>query len=114
MHLAGLLPRAIVVPDIQAVFDRVTIEAARGCPQRCRFCQATGIYFLFASWSQNSSGGGSAESRGDGVRDVSLSALSISDYPFLEEIVTSLMDDLAGQKISLSLSSLRPKGLSRR
>jgi radical SAM-linked protein len=47
-----------------------------------------------------------------GFEDVSLSALSISDYPFLEETVAALMDDLAGQKISLSLSSLRPKGLS--
>jgi radical SAM-linked protein len=47
-----------------------------------------------------------------GLEDVSLSALSVSDYPYLEETVTALMEDLAGQKVSLSLSSLRPKGLS--
>jgi hypothetical protein len=47
-----------------------------------------------------------------GFEDVSLSALSISDYPFLEETVSALMEDLAGRKVSLSLSSLRPKGLS--
>ena len=33
-------PDRIVVPGVGAVFDRVAIEAARGCPQNCRFCQA--------------------------------------------------------------------------
>jgi radical SAM family uncharacterized protein/radical SAM-linked protein len=106
-------PEAIVVPDIQAVFDRVTIEAARGCPQRCRFCQATGIYFPFRVMEPELVRRRVRRSiAATGFEDVSLSALSISDYPFLEEIVTALMGDLADQKISLSLSSLRPKGLS--
>jgi len=106
-------PEAIVVPDIQAVFDRVTIEVARGCPQRCRFCQATGIYFPFRVMPP-----GLVRSKvrrslaATGLEDVSLSALSISDYPYLEGTVTALMDELAGKKVSLSLSSLRPKGLS--
>jgi radical SAM family uncharacterized protein/radical SAM-linked protein len=106
-------PEDIVVPDIQAVFDRVAVEVARGCPQRCRFCQATNIYFPFRTMSP------SAVLRkvfrslcSTGYEDVSLSALSVSDYPFLEGTVTALMDTLAGRKISLSLSSLRPKGLS--
>jgi radical SAM family uncharacterized protein/radical SAM-linked protein len=106
-------PEAVVVPDIQAVFDRVTIEAARGCPQRCRFCQATGIYFPFRVMEPGLLLKKVRRSlAATGFEDVSLSALSISDYPFLEETVTALMDDLADQKISLSLSSLRPKGLS--
>ena len=106
-------PEAIVVPDIQAVFDRVTIEVARGCPQRCRFCQATSLYFPFRFMDPafvREKAGRSLEATG--FEDVSLSALSISDYPYLEETVTSLMEDLVGRKISLSLSSLRPKGLS--
>jgi len=37
-------PEKIVVPSLQAVFDRVAVEAARGCPQKCRFCQATSLY----------------------------------------------------------------------
>jgi radical SAM family uncharacterized protein/radical SAM-linked protein len=106
-------PEAIIVPDIQAVFDRVTIEVARGCPQRCRFCQATGIYFPFRTMDPSFVRKKVRRSlAATGFEDVSLSALSISDYPFLEETVTGLMDELAGQKISLSLSSLRPKGLS--
>ncbi|HUU37177.1 MAG TPA: TIGR03960 family B12-binding radical SAM protein [Candidatus Desulfaltia sp.] len=106
-------PEAVVVPDVQAVFDRVAIEVARGCPQRCRFCQATGIYFPYRVMEPALVRKTVRRSlAATGFEDVSLSALSISDYPFLEETVTALMDDLAGQKISLSLSSLRPKGLS--
>jgi len=106
-------PEAIVVPDIQAVFDRVTIEVARGCPQRCRFCQATSIYFPFRFMEPALVRKEVRRSlTATGFEAVSLSALSISDYPFLEETVTALMDELAGKKISLSLSSLRPKGLS--
>ena len=106
-------PEAIVVPDIQAVFDRVTIEVARGCPQRCRFCQATSIYSPFRVMDPVSVRRKVLRSlAATGFEDVSLSALSISDYPFLELTVTALMNELAGKKVSLSLSSLRPKGLS--
>ncbi len=38
-------PEKIVVPGLRVVFDRVAVEAARGCPQNCRFCQATSLYF---------------------------------------------------------------------
>ena len=106
-------PEAIVVPDVQAVHDRVAVEVARGCPQRCRFCQATGLYFPHRVMDPalvRKTVRKSLESTG--YEDVSLSALSISDYPFLERTVSCLMDDLAGRKVSLSLSSLRPKGLS--
>jgi radical SAM family uncharacterized protein/radical SAM-linked protein len=106
-------PEAIVVPDIQAVFDRVTIEVARGCPQRCRFCQATGLYSPFRFMEPDFVREKVLRSlEATGFEDVSLSALSISDYPYLEDTVTALMEDLAGRKVSLSLSSLRPKGLS--
>jgi radical SAM family uncharacterized protein/radical SAM-linked protein len=106
-------PERIVVPDIQTVFDRVAIEVARGCPQRCRFCQATSVYFPFRALSPASVLAKSCRSlRSAGYDDVSLSALSIVDFPFLEETVEALMGELAAPRISLSLSSLRPKGLS--
>jgi radical SAM family uncharacterized protein/radical SAM-linked protein len=106
-------PAKIVVPDIQAVFDRVAIEVARGCPQRCRFCQATSIYFPFRAMSPSAAISKIRRSLDvTGFEDISLSALSISDYPYLEETVNALMRDLARRKVSLSLSSLRPRGLT--
>ncbi len=110
----SFFPEKIVVPGLRVVFDRVAIEAARGCPWNCRFCQASSVYFphrpkdsgllvktMIASLRQT------------GYEDGSLSALSVGDHPHLEQAVACLMDELAGGKISLSLSSLRPGRLSR-
>jgi radical SAM family uncharacterized protein/radical SAM-linked protein len=106
-------PEKIIVPDVQAVFDRVAVEASRGCPQRCRFCQAASIYFPYRVKNP----GGLVETvlssvRQTGYQDASLSALSISDYPYLEETVGRLMAELSAEEVSLSLPSLRPKGLT--
>jgi len=35
------LPTAPVVPYVECVQDRLTLEIMRGCPGRCRFCQST-------------------------------------------------------------------------
>ncbi len=106
-------PEKIVVPHIQAVFDRVAVEVARGCPQKCRFCQATSLYHphrvkdpeeviktVLCSLDAT------------GYEDASLFALSVGDYPHLELVVRSLMERLSSRRVSLSLSSLRPKRLS--
>jgi radical SAM family uncharacterized protein/radical SAM-linked protein len=106
-------PDDIVVPHIKVIFDRVAHEVARGCPQKCRFCQATSIYFPPRVKSPSSVISGVLRSlRSTGYEDASLTALSISDYPYLDEVVRSLMKELERQKVSLSLSSIRPKGLS--
>jgi len=106
-------PEKIIVPDVQAVFDRVAVEASRGCPQRCRFCQATSIYFPYRVKNP----GRLVETilssvRQTGYQDASLSALSISDYPYLEETIGRLMAELSAEEVSLSLPSLRPRGLT--
>ena len=106
-------PEKIVVPNIQVVFDRVAVEVARGCPQKCRFCQARSIYFPYRIKSPSFVIEKTLESlRRTGYEDASLSSLSISDYPYLDQMVEVLMEEFRREKISLSLSSLRPKGLS--
>jgi radical SAM family uncharacterized protein/radical SAM-linked protein len=106
-------PEDIVVPAVQAVFDRVAVEVSRGCPQKCRFCQATSVYaphrvkdpaFVIEKVTHSL--------RATGYEDVSLFSLSVGDYPYLDETVRALMRYLEKRRISLSLSSLRPKGLS--
>lgn len=110
----SFFPEKIVVPGLRVVFDRVAIEAARGCPQSCRFCQASTLYFPHRPKDGAVVRRTALRSlRQTGYEDLSLSALSIGDHPELEATVRALMDDLAQEKIGLSLSSLRPGKLSR-
>lgn len=106
-------PEKIVVPNIKVVFDRVSVEVARGCDQKCRFCQAMSVYspprvkrpsYILKNIMNNL--------KQTGYENVSLASLSIADYPYLDQTVEALMAELAKNKISLSLPSLRPKGLS--
>jgi radical SAM family uncharacterized protein len=107
-------PEKIVVPSLRVVFDRVAVEAARGCPQSCRFCQASSLYFPHRPKDPDVIHRTAVRSlRQTGYEDASLSALSVGDHPELEAVVGALMADLAREKISLSLSSLRPGRLSR-
>ncbi len=106
-------PEKILVPNTKVIFDRVTLEVARGCSQKCRFCQASSIYFPPRVKSPSFVIKKALKSlRSTGYEDVSLSSLSISDYPYLDKTVEILMEKLEKQKVSLSLSSMRPKGLS--
>lgn len=49
-----------------------------------------------------------------GYEDLSLNALSVGDYPFLEEALDSLLPCLEKEKVAVSLPSLRPGRLSRK
>jgi radical SAM family uncharacterized protein/radical SAM-linked protein len=107
-------PEDIIVPNIKTVFDRVSVEAARGCPERCRFCQASVLYFpprakdpdQLVKTVRNSV-------HSTGYDEASLTALSIGDYPYIHQVLDSLMNGFEEERISLSLSSLRPKSLTK-
>ena len=106
-------PERIVVPNLQAVFDRVAVEVARGCPQKCRFCQATSLYAPYRVKDPACVVRSVLNSLdATGYEDASLFGLSVGDYPYLEPVVETLMASLAPRHVSLSLSSLRPKRLS--
>jgi radical SAM superfamily enzyme YgiQ (UPF0313 family) len=95
-------PEDIIVPHIPVIFDRVAWEIARGCPQNCRFCQASSIYFPPRVKSPSSVIKGILNSlRSTGYDSVSLASLSVSDYPFLKEIIPSLMKELEKQDLRL-------------
>jgi len=106
-------PAEVVVPNIKTVFDRISVEVERGCPQRCRFCQARSLYFPPRIKDPGNVVDTTLRSVGlSGYEDCSLSALSVSDYPYFGQTIESLMDEFGESRISLSVSSLRPKGLS--
>ncbi|MBP6908981.1 MAG: TIGR03960 family B12-binding radical SAM protein [Candidatus Saccharicenans sp.] len=101
------------VPNIQSVFDRWQVEVARGCPQNCRFCQAASLYFPYRYRSgQEVEHLAYTGLKKTGYEELSFIALSVGDYPYLEQSIKDLLPFLESRKISISLPSLRPETLS--
>lgn len=101
-------PDRFIVPYIQIVHDRAVQEIFRGCIRGCRFCQAGYIYRPVREKSPdviNRQAMALCESTG--YDEISLSSLSTSDYSRLEELLGDMLSWTEGQKISLSLPSLR-------
>jgi len=102
-----------MVPNIKTIFDRISVETSRGCAQNCRFCQARSIYFPIRNKNPEMVEEEVIENlNSSGYEEAALSALSVGDYPCLNEMVVRLMEEFDKKKISLSLSALRPEFLS--
>ncbi len=102
------VPLKPIVPFVEAVHERVSVEIMRGCPGRCRFCQA--------SFCRRPVRYRSVEKIIDiaktcyhatGFDTVSLLSLSSADYPKLEELITKLHNYFCDKYVGLSLPSLR-------
>jgi len=101
-----------IVPFSEIVFDRIIAEIARGCPQRCRFCQAFSIYSPYRVKNPDRVLREVIQLiEVSGYEDISLSSLSVSDYPYIEELLSALTENFFEDKISISIPSLRPSGL---
>jgi len=102
------VPTAPIVPFVEAVHERVSVEIMRGCPGRCRFCQASycrrPIRFRSADKVFEIA---KASYAATGFDTVSLLSLSTADYPHLEELAVRLHEYFEGKHVGLSIPSLR-------
>jgi radical SAM superfamily enzyme YgiQ (UPF0313 family) len=102
------VPLAPIVPFVQAVHERVSVEIMRGCPGRCRFCQASFCRRPIRYRSvEKIIETAKACYRETGFDTVSLLSLSSADYPDLEELVAGLHAYFHDKHVGLSLPSLR-------
>ncbi|MFO8144100.1 MAG: TIGR03960 family B12-binding radical SAM protein [Dehalococcoidales bacterium] len=101
-------PKRPVVPYIETVHDRANIEIQRGCSRGCRFCQAGNIYRPVRERPPEAVLRTAGELISNcGYSEVSLVSLSSSDYPGIEELVSSLFRRYKDDNLVLSLPSLR-------
>jgi radical SAM family uncharacterized protein/radical SAM-linked protein len=96
----------------EAIFDRMSIEVARGCTEGCRFCQAGMIYRPVRERDpeQIISAVRSALEK-SGQDEVSLAALSTADVSCISPLIQRLASETAPERVSLSVASLRAYGL---
>ncbi len=97
-----------IVPFTQAVHERVSVEIMRGCPHRCRFCQASFCRRPVRYRSvEKITSLAKVCYQATGFDTVSLLSLSTADYPNLEELVARLQEYFRDKYVGLSLPSLR-------
>ena len=106
-------PSDTPVPYAEAVFERASVEIARGCTEGCRFCQAGMIYRPVRERSPASIADsliGGVEKAG--YEETGLTCLSTADFSSITPLVKQLAGELRKRGVSMSVASLRAYGLN--
>lgn len=101
-------PDKQLVPLIDVVHDRVSLEVFRGCIRGCRFCQAGYVYRPVREKSADAILEKSKTLvETSGHEEVSLTSLSTADYSDFRNLAEGLLEQFKDEKVNIALPSLR-------
>jgi len=106
-------PTDQIVPNIQVVHDRITIEIMRGCKHACSFCQASAVYAPPRQRSKDTILCLAEETyERTGYDEISLLSLSSGDHSEIIGITKELNRIFKNRSVSISLPSLRVEDIA--
>lgn len=102
-----------IVPSIDVVHNRISIEIMRGCTRGCRFCQAGMITRPVRERSVPEIVKSiEIAIKNTGYEEIALLSLSSSDYTHIKELVAEISQKFIDMHLTISLPSLRVESLS--
>jgi radical SAM family uncharacterized protein len=115
-RISPLMPPPVtrfIVPFVDVVFNRASIEIQRGCTRGCRFCQAGMIFRPVRERSLEEL----IETvdqivRDTGHEEIGLLSLSSSDYSQIGPLVKAISEKYGERALNISLPSLRIESFS--
>lgn len=102
------VPERPLVPNVETVHDRISIEVMRGCPHLCRFCHEGHTRRPVRVRSvERICQLAEAAYHATGQNEIGLLSLSTADYPQLRDLVGRISEQFAGRRVNISVPSLR-------